>query len=169
MEIPLYELGVRLDKLYLLRRVTMNRNAVEGDLYMGQLPILDYIMHHPGCTQREVADYLQVTPASIALSTKRLQQAGLIRKEVDQENLRRNKLSMTEKGRASKERFRVLMDSLDRKLFQDFSQEELAALKAFFDRMLDNISEGKHSSFSKQEMFRLEHFAKNEYKEESEC
>lgn len=162
MELPLYELGIRLDKLYLLRRVAVNHGAVEGDLYMGQLPILDYIIEHPGCTQKEVADYLQVTPASIALSTKRLQQAGLIQKEVDRENLRRNKLTVTDRGVAAKERFRVLMDSLDQKLFQDFSQEELAALKGLLDRMLNNISGGRHRSFSRQEMFRLERRAKCE-------
>ena len=81
-----------------LQRLYFHRTAKESGLYFGQLPILWYIGENKGCTQREIAEALGVTPASIALSTKRMQKAGLLDKQTDAQDLRCNRLSLTQKG-----------------------------------------------------------------------
>ena len=84
----LHELMGKLHKLELVQQLAHRRGAQEHGLYFGQMPVLDFIAANPGCTQVQVADHLRVSPASIALSTKRLQKAGYLTKEVDAENLR---------------------------------------------------------------------------------
>ena len=81
-----------------LRRVCLQKAASDSGLYFGQLPILQFIHEHPGCTQREIADKIGVTSASVALSTKRMQKSGLLTKEIDSQDLRCNRLELTETG-----------------------------------------------------------------------
>ena len=69
----LHELMRKLHKLELVQQLAHRRGAQEHGLYFGQMPVLDFIAANPGCTQVQVADHLRVSPASIALSTKRLQ------------------------------------------------------------------------------------------------
>ena len=76
----LYQITGRLHKLELVRMLAQRKDIRKDGLYAGQMPVLNYLAEHPGCTQVEMADFLQVSPASVALSTKRLQKAGYLTK-----------------------------------------------------------------------------------------
>jgi DNA-binding MarR family transcriptional regulator len=110
-------------------------------LYFGQLPIIEYIIRNEGCTQKEIADKLGVTPPSIAISTKRMQKAGLIEKRTDENNLRRNCLSATKNGMELAKRCRERVDDLDKRMFRGFSEKELNIFRNSLDRMIENISD----------------------------
>ena len=129
-----------IDKIHLLRRVWLQSNKNRTGLYFGQFPILDYIHSHNGCTQAELSDALAVTPASIALSTKRLQKSGLLQKNADENNLRRNKLSLTEKGVRAIENHRQIFSRFDQEAFAGFKDEELQNFKDYLDRITMNIT-----------------------------
>ena len=61
-----------LHRLELLRRIKARSLMADSGLHPGQPRLLEYIRSHPGCTQKEAADELDVTPASAAASLKRL-------------------------------------------------------------------------------------------------
>ena len=98
------ELIKRLDILYLKRRAMLQKSASDAGLYLGQLPIMEYIIENNDCSQVEIADALYLSPASVAISTKRLQKAGMLDKRVDKTSLRAKKLSITDKGRKLREK-----------------------------------------------------------------
>lgn len=129
-----------MQKLFLLRKLCIRRATADLDIHFGQLPVLEYVDHHDGCTQSEVAEQMLVTPASIALSTKRLQKAGLLRKSTDETNLRRNCLSITDKGRELALKCRRIHDAFDESLFQGFSDADMDAFLAYLERMIGNIT-----------------------------
>jgi DNA-binding MarR family transcriptional regulator len=131
--------------LNLLRRISINKATANIDLYFGQLPIMEYIINNEGCTQKEIADILKVTPASIAISTKRMQKSGLIYKKTDENNLRRNSLFVTEYGRELSQMYREQVDNLDKTVFKGFSNQELLVMKNHLDRMINNISDGNET------------------------
>ncbi|MGN0479828.1 MAG: MarR family winged helix-turn-helix transcriptional regulator [Hominenteromicrobium sp.] len=141
----LYQITGRLHKLELVRMLAHRRETQEYKLYFGQMPVLDYISDHPGCTQIEIADFQQVSPASIALSTKRLQKAGYLVKEVDAENLRCKRLYLSEEGQRIRSLCRERMDQLDARAFQGFSEEELCRLAEMLDRITMNITGEKEN------------------------
>jgi len=136
-------LGVigRLEKLSILRRMEANKISADAELYLGQLPILEYIIQHDGCTQKEIADIMSVSPASIATSTKRLQKAGLIKKKTDEDNLRKNMLSVTERGVELSKKCRENFDEFNKKLFSGFTDDELLSVEKLLDRLVSNISD----------------------------
>ena len=54
-----------------LHRVLSGKRLAKMNPYAGQwMPVIRYVMEHDGCTQVELATFLRVTPASVALSTK---------------------------------------------------------------------------------------------------
>lgn len=137
----LREIVRRFDVLFLKRRILFQKVMLDEGLYFGQLPIVEYVARHNGCSQVEIAETLNLSPASVAISTKRLQKAGIIDKAVDDTNLRSKKLTITEKGRGISNKCRETVDSLDKRLFASFSSQELVQLKEYLDRLIDNISD----------------------------
>lgn len=136
----LHELMRKLHKLELVQQLAHRRGAQEHGLYFGQMPVLDFIAANPGCTQVQVADHLRVSPASIALSTKRLQKAGYLTKEVDAENLRCKRLYISEEGQRVCAMCRERLDQIDAVAFQGFSEEELEVFSSFLDRVTLNMT-----------------------------
>ena len=143
MEIDYKELGFRIDKLSLLRRVTLGRIFQTYGLHFGQFPLLRYVIENDGCTQAEVAEFLGVSPASVALSTKRLSRAGMIEKSVDKDNLRRNTLKITSKGLEVANRCSQEFDEYNRRLFSGISSEERQILFDTLGKLLHNAFEGR--------------------------
>jgi DNA-binding MarR family transcriptional regulator len=140
MEPHLYPIVRRIKRLEIMHRLCVQRASVKEGVHLGQPPILAYIAEHEGCIQREIADALQVSPASIAASLKRMQRSGLIQKDVDSTDLRSNRLRLTEKGQAAMQRSRQACDAVDQRMFEGFSQEELSTFCHYLDRLIDNLS-----------------------------
>lgn len=137
----LQPLGGRLIMLNVLRRNLVHRKTAGYQLHHGQLPLLELIIANPGCTQQEIATNLKVTPASIAQSTTRLEKAGLIKKQTDPTNRRRNCLSATPDGMHAAGLYRKSFDEVDRQTFLGLSEEELSILTGYLDRMIQNIND----------------------------
>ncbi|OGO91799.1 MAG: hypothetical protein A2Y17_13660 [Clostridiales bacterium GWF2_38_85] len=135
----------RFMRIHMLRRAYMHKNLNIYGLHFGQHPILKFISENDGCTQKEIADLHGVTTASIALSTKRMQCSGLICKSVDKDNLRKNKLSLTEKGEKALKESEEFIDALDEMCFSGFDDEDIKQLYNFLGRIADNMSDIENS------------------------
>lgn len=138
------ELSRRIRKIYLLRRSLFGKLAADLDIDMQQNPILQYVKANPQCTQVELAKALAVSPASIASSIKRMQKMGLIQKEVDEKDLRQNRLSITQKGLKRSEECQEIAHNLNHKMFDGFSEEELTELESYLERLIHNLSSNKN-------------------------
>lgn len=111
----------------------------ENSLHFCQMPMIEYISEHEGCSQQQIADGLRVTPASVALSVKRLCKAGLIIKKADADNMRCNKVFITEHCRSEMQSAKAELDKADAKTFAGFSHEELNTLDEYVSRILRNL------------------------------
>lgn len=133
-------IGKRMMLLQMLRRRSMHESCFAKEIVPGQHPLLNYLSRSPEATQQELATMLFVSPASVAQSTKRLQKAGLLEKESDPENLRKNRLRVTAAGQEAVNSVRSVIDSLDERVLNGFSQQELDTLSAMLDRMIINLA-----------------------------
>ena len=133
------EVVMRMERIHLLRKLYMQKTMPDHDLYFGQLPMLEYIWLHDGCTQVEVAQALDVSAASVAVSTKRLQKAGLLVKKTDEKDLRVKRLSATPEGLARARRGREVFSELDSRTFEGFTEEEFASLASTLERIGKNL------------------------------
>lgn len=135
------EVAGAMHRLELLRKIRIHRMMAALKMYPGQPRMMEYINAHPGCTQRELAQALDITPASAAASLKRMEKAGLINRLQDEKDGRRNCLSLTEKGLSQMLQGRSNMDGLDREMFQGLSREDMETFKALCDKMFDNLAD----------------------------
>ena len=149
------EVTKRILDIGLLRRIRIRKLLSDSELHIGQLPIVEFIMKNDGCTQCEIAQELKVSPASIALSTKRLQNAGIIKKKTDKSNLRKNILSVTEKGVALAEENIAAFRAVNDEAYANLSDEELTTLGSIFDKIILNLNENKPFSPDKFEVFKI--------------
>jgi DNA-binding MarR family transcriptional regulator len=122
-----------------LERSLLFTMMAKAGLYPGQLPILEFIQAHEGCTQTEIARHLTVSAASIASSTKRMQKAGLILKKTDQYNLRANMLFLTPKGRELAGLCRAEINALQSAYLNGFQESEKEQIIQLLSRINENI------------------------------
>ena len=104
--------------------------------------ILFMLLHHPDrvySSQKEIAEFLGVRPATVAVSLRRMEAHGLLRKVQDEQDLRRNHIVLTEKGRERFEGCVAAFKEIDLGMFRGFSQEEREILGGYYRRMRDNL------------------------------
>lgn len=121
-----------------------HRSVVESGfrakgLYFGQPPILKYLKEHKNATQKEIADFLHVSPPSVANSVKRMEESGLIMRVADKKDARCNNLKLTKKGAELSEYADKLFEVVDEVSFEGFTDEEIDLVISFLQRMTENI------------------------------
>lgn len=143
MENDLREIIRQFDLLSCVHRYYISKIAGKFGVYRGQPPIMDYLTVHGESTQRDIAEALHISPASVAVSVKRMVKAGLLEKTADEHDLRFNKIKITALGAERNRACRAAFDEIDGRMFQDFSQEELDQLAQYLKRMCENLSVDK--------------------------
>lgn len=108
-------------------------------LHIGQPRILHTIRKLDGATQKEIADHLNISPASLATSIKRMEIYGMLNKITNRSDLRRNSVQLSAKGtRVLEDSFNELAE-VDSNMVKGFSKEELVQLSQFLDRLNNNL------------------------------
>lgn len=90
-------------------------------------------------SQVELARRLEISPATIAVSLKTLEKAGLIERRAGQEDNRVNFVELTVKGRRVVEDSRDYFDMLDQQMYQGFTREERIQFSHFLERVYENM------------------------------
>ena len=122
-------------------RNIIDKNFRENGIYFGQPPILKYLSGNDNATQKEIADFLHISPPSVATSLKRMEDSGLVVRIADKKDARRNNLRLTEKGKKLSEYADNLFLSADEATFSDFTDEEIETLIKFLERMKKNLAD----------------------------
>lgn len=108
-------------------------------VYSAQHHILMELSRNQFASQKEIADRMNVSSATIAVSLKKLEKGGYIRKEVDDSDNRLNQITLTEKGRNVVEESRRIFKSTDLKVFDGFDQTELEDLSRLLAKLNHNL------------------------------
>lgn len=149
------DLNSKLNMFFVLRGIKFRQLSAELGLHQGQAPILDYIWTHSGCTQKEIADCMMISPASVAVSTKRLQKAGFLEKQTDENNLRCNMLRLTQRGKDVARRFKEELSAFEDRILDGVTEADRKATERVMDQILDNFCKQEHlvpeSIFSRKE------------------
>ena len=90
-------------------------------------------------TQKELADRMHMAPPTIAASLKCLERQGYVSRRTDERDSRRNRISITRKGRDALDSGMRALQEVDDHMYQDFTPEEREQVYRFHRRMLDNL------------------------------
>jgi len=90
-------------------------------------------------SQRDLARMLEISPAAVTNSLKSMERSGYISREPERGDARRNRIALTEKGRAAVEGCEAAFQTVAQRMLASFSQEEQEQLAEFRMRMLNNL------------------------------
>ena len=126
-----------------------HRTAVEEELARRGLqdvnPLILAILKHmekmqaQSFSQRDMARALDISPAAVTNSLKTMEQSGYVRREPEQEDARRNRVELTQKGRSAVEECEQAFLAVSQRMLAGFTSEEQAMLVDFRGRMLNNL------------------------------
>lgn len=113
-----------------------------GDV--GSPHLLVALSHYPddpakAPTQRELADQLHIAPPTIAASLKCLERQGYVARRTDEKDSRRNRISITRKGRDALAAGMRAFRQVDDAMYQGFTPREREQVQEFHRRMLENL------------------------------
>lgn len=90
-------------------------------------------------SQKELAGRLEVSPAAVAVSLKKLESDGYIARNAAEKDSRFNHVLITEKGRRVLEESRAGFYQLDKAMYRGISKEEAEKLSMLMKRLAENL------------------------------
>lgn len=126
----------KADRLF--KRMIEKRVSTTG-VYRSQHQLLMYIAHHPGSSQTEIADKMEISPAAAAVSLKKLEKGGFVRKSLDESDNRINQIELTEKGIEVAEKSHRMFAEIESVMFQGFRDQEVRELQNCLERICENL------------------------------
>lgn len=115
------------------------KKFTELGVHPGQLPVLKGISEKEGINLRTLADTIHIKPPTVTVTVQRLEKAGLVYKQPDADDQRVSRLYLTEKGREVHTELIRLVEENDERMIRGFSPEEIALLRSFLKRMVENL------------------------------
>lgn len=129
----------RFFQLMRLHRYTMHRYFQSIGLFNGHPHMLFHIRRRPGITQKELAAHLEISAASVAISIRRLEAAGLVRRESDADDRRVIHLYLTPAGEEMDAACGRGRDFMIDTLYRGLSPDEQAVLYDLLGKMTVNL------------------------------
>lgn len=90
-------------------------------------------------SQRRIADDFDISPACVARTLKALASEGYITRADNEDDLRRNTVSITEKGLNTVSETHLTFEHVDTAAFENMTAEEIDQLISLLGRVQDNL------------------------------
>lgn len=123
----------------------LHRNAVEKNLkslcmQRSQRMLLMLVSYSNGeISQREIADKLQITPAAVAMTLKKMESNGYIARETDKYDSRINRIVLLPKGEEAVRLSEKVFVAIDEAMFQGITETELKAFTVTMEKINNNL------------------------------
>lgn len=122
------------------RMILINNMFASHDICYTHPRILGIISHHGSISQTELARHMNTSTAAMSSTVKVLQKQGLVKKDADADDLRYNKITLTEKGKKMHNETLSTMLKTDEQMLEGFTEAEAEVLLSMLDRIQINLS-----------------------------
>ncbi len=121
-----------------------HRNLIRRQMHAlglcrGQPPVLFALYNKDGMSNSDLAEFLEITPATLTNKVKRMEKAGLVIRQRDEEDERVSRIYLTEKGRSFMDRLHQSMVEMEAVMLKGFSDSEVQRFTADMHKILENI------------------------------
>jgi DNA-binding MarR family transcriptional regulator len=122
-----------------LFRVQAHALLGEIGLCRGQPFALHALWEEEGITHSELAERLNVRPATVTNMLRRLEQAGLVERRRDERDQRVSRAYLTDAGRDIRDAVKAVWRELEERALSGFNLEERESLGQLLIRMQENL------------------------------
>lgn len=120
------------------RTITENKVGQLG-IHRSQHHMLMTIGKEEGISQKEIAEKMEISPAAVAVTLRKLEVSGLIERQTSADDSRVNNISLTEKGREIANHTSELFGGIDAAMLAGFTDEERETLCGLLDKLKSNL------------------------------
>ena len=100
----------------------------------------DMRLENRSCSQTELCEILRLAPPTVTISLQSLEKHGYVQRTPDEQDRRRNCISLTPLGIETAEICRKAFFDIDTAMYAGFSEEERQTLTAMFNRIAANLT-----------------------------
>ena len=133
-------IGVLMFTMRLHHKVVEKYVSALG-IHHGQHRLLMRLTKQEWKSQKELADSMEISTATVAVSLKKLEQGGYITREVVSDDNRYNQLEITNKGREVVKESCKIFEHIDNTMFKGFTEEEKEEFYRLVKKMNQNLTE----------------------------
>lgn len=105
----------------------------------GQPKILDYLLHHNGAIQKEIAIFCHIEPASLTAILNGMENKGYIERKNSENNRRSLHVYLTETGKKYADRLNLEFDRIEAEALKGFNETEAQQLHELLSRIYKNM------------------------------
>ncbi len=121
-----------------LRKLGLDSHSLENaPVSPAQIAFLDWIATTPGCGVQDIADGLGLTPPTISVGVRRLEENNLVERKPDPQDGRSVQFLLTRRGQALQRRIKDSHRRKFRRLLAGLSPQESKMLLQLLERALD--------------------------------
>ena len=131
-----------------LRKITqasysrVEQKLTKYGLVKGQAHLLVIIRDNDGCTQKELAEILDVKYSSMSERLNKLENMGYIERMVDDNNSKFKRIFITQEGKTAATQCRRIQKEFNEILYKGFTKKDIKQFEMYFnkiDRNLENL------------------------------
>ena len=122
-------------------RKMAGRLMEEHCFHRGQTPLIFALSHQDGRTNSELAEILEVTPATITNMVKRMEKAGFVQRQRDASDERVKRVWLTDQGKGKVQDLQDVVMRLQTISFSNFSDLEKEQFRFLMEKILSNIEQ----------------------------
>lgn len=101
--------------------------------------VLMYLSDKTASSQKEIAAAFHVSSAAIAVTLKKLENGGFIRRVQEKDDMRQNRIEITKSGLEVVNRSKNFFEDLDKKMFEGISDTERETFISCLEKMQKNL------------------------------
>ncbi|MFU0833561.1 MAG: HTH marR-type domain-containing protein [Oscillospiraceae bacterium] len=125
----------------MIMRSIIEKKVARTGLFNSQHRLLMILFHHPNISQVEISRLLEISPAAVAVSLKKLEKTGCIKRTVAKNDNRTHQIVLTEKGHNIVKMSQKLFGEAESAMLKGFTEEEKTILTDFLSRIRVNLLE----------------------------
>ena len=121
-------------------RKVFEKSISSLEIHPSQHHFLMHISLNGACTQNSIAEAMNISAATVAVSLKKLEKGGYIEKRISPEDNRSNLIALTEKGEDVVTKSKLLFEEIDRKMFESITEEQQEQLHKYMEQIINNLT-----------------------------
>ena len=139
------------DLMKRIRKLRLGSLSHEGNVASpAQLALLDWVATNPGCGILNIADGLKLSPPTVSVSIKKMEENGLIERKPHPLDARSVQFYLTQIGQTTYEKNQVFHLEKFHQLLAGLTRQEQKTLIELLDRALQKAEAHTHNDKSQQ-------------------
>ena len=124
---------------HLMVQKALLSSVKDTGLTPGQPKILDYLLHHDGAIQKEIAIFCHIEPASLTTILNGMENKGYIERKNIDNNRRSLHVYLTETGKKYADRLNLEFSRIESDALRGFDEKDTQQLYDLLNRVYQNM------------------------------